>query len=261
MQKIKIAITGYTGLLGSYFYKKYKKQYQLIKVKYNFKNRKKIINYLKGKKIDAFLHLGALGRNLSKNKEKIYDTNYLIVKDLLQNINVKHFIFASSSHVYKNSISLINENYVLKPNNYYGKAKLLSEKEIIKSKKKYSILRIFNMYGKNQRRGYIIPDLISKLNAGRKYCLENVVRDFVHVSDVASALDFVIRNKIFGIYNISTGTPTSLKNLVYKLEKKLNLKSNITFKKSNSSIVGNNKKIIKVGFKFSRKFKKINLNF
>ncbi len=116
------------------------------------------------------------------------------------------------------------------------------------------------MYGNNQRKGYIIPDLKHKIKIKNYSLLDNVVRDFIHVNDAANAINFVIKNKTYGIFNICSGKEISLINVVKKIEKKLSTSSNIKFKKTNDKIVGNNKKIIKKGFKFLKTFNKLNLN-
>lgn len=260
MQKKILAITGSKGLLGSNFCKKFKSRFKILKINYDLNDPKKIINYLKNKDIDVFLHLAAIGRSVSKNRVDFYKINYLATKYLAKYIKTKHFIFSSSSHVYKPSINIISEKSCTSPRNYYGVSKLLAEKEVIKFQKKYTILRIFNMYGNNQRKGYIIPDLKHKIKIKNYSLLDNVVRDFIHVNDAANAINFVIKNKTYGIFNICSGKQISLIDVVKKIEKKLSTSSNIKFKKTNDKIVGNNKKIIKKGFKFLKTFNKLNLN-
>lgn len=260
MQKKILAITGSKGLLGSNFYKKFKSRFEIIKINHDLNDPKKIINYLKNKDIDVFLHLAAIGRGFSKKRGDFHKINYLATKYLAKYIKTKHFVFSSSSHVYQPSANLISEKNITSPSNYYGESKLLAEKEVMKFQKKYTILRIFNMYGNNQRSGYIIPDLKHKIKIKNFYLLDNVVRDFVHVNDAVNALNFVIKNKIYGIFNICSSNGISLIDIVKKIEKNLCINSNIKFKKTKDKVVGNNKKIIKAGFKFLKTFNKLNLN-
>ena len=75
--------------------------------------------------------------------------------------------FSSTSHVYKSYKFKISENFLKKPISYYGKTKLLAEKYIInklgKTTTKYCIGRIFSTSNINQKKNYLVPDLIFKI--------------------------------------------------------------------------------------------------
>ena len=89
MQKKILAITGSKGLLGSNFCKKFKSRFKILKINYDLNDPKKIINYLKNKDIDVFLHLAAIGRSVSKNRVDFYKINVDEAPNLSQYFNIQ----------------------------------------------------------------------------------------------------------------------------------------------------------------------------
>ena len=77
MRKKSIALTGFTGHVGSYFFNKYKKKYNFINIKEDIRDIKKIKKKLKNKKINFFIHLEAINRSSVLKKKKIYKINYI----------------------------------------------------------------------------------------------------------------------------------------------------------------------------------------
>ena len=84
-------------------------------------------------------------------KEKIHNNNYTVTKNIVKIIrllDIQHLLFSSTAAVYKQSNYLMSEKTIVKPNNIYGKTKLLCEKYIknnIKNNQKYIIFRFFNV--------------------------------------------------------------------------------------------------------------------
>ena len=64
----------------------------------------------------------------------------------------------------------------------------------------------------------VIPSLISRLFSGenplRVWGSGNEIRDFIHASDVASSMIFVMDNGITSPVNVSNGLPVSISELV-----------------------------------------------
>ena len=94
-----------------------------------------------------------------------------------------------------------------------------------------TILRIFNVYGKNQKRGWLIPDLIKKFadksskNIKLRYFANS--RDFIHVKDVAEAILRSINLKGLNILNIGTSIETKILKVAKIISKEI--KSNKKF--------------------------------
>ena len=124
--KKKIAITGSTGLLGSYFYNKFKKKYKIIKCKERLESHNQLNKWIKKTNFDFFIHFAALTNGKKKDLEKI---NTLSTINLLKSLNnhnkLKFFLFISTSHVYGFSNQKIKETTRTKSISNYG----LSKKE------------------------------------------------------------------------------------------------------------------------------------
>ena len=167
-------ITGGSGLLGSYFYKKYKNIYSITKYPHRIEKFKKFEKWLSNRKFNYFIHFAAITKNESKQFKKIL--NLVNVKSpirILNTVNKKkiddfsYFLFISSSHVYGYSKVKIKETKKRIPKNIYGKTKKKVEDYIINNRKKFNfkigIARIFNSTGPKQKKGNFVPDMISKM--------------------------------------------------------------------------------------------------
>ena len=227
-----ILISGYNSYIGNHFFKKFKKKYKIINYKEDINNISKFKLFTKKKKFDFFIHFASLSRmQCDENKKLCKKTNFLSIKKIINHFNTlkfkPNFIFMSSSHVYKNSTYKIREGYKKKPENFYGKLKLHSENYLSKNYKKYCILRLFNVYGKNQPENFFIPDVNKKIKLQKIIRLNKSIRDFIHVNDVVNAIIKSLKNnKARGkIFNIGSGKPIQIKkiiNLVKNLIKKGN---------------------------------------
>lgn len=178
-----------------------------------------------------------------------------LLKTMLQ-FNVHKIVFSSTCATYGNPVYLpIDEHHPQNPINPYGSSKLLVEKVMrdlaCASKLSTVSLRYFNAAGcdpdshlreDHDPETHIIPLILKEaervLDGG---CPDNTtlevfgtnlstidgscVRDFVHVNDLCSAhllaLKYLqkIPNNVFKAYNLSTGTGTSIKQLITSSEK------------------------------------------
>ena len=263
--KKKIVITGGSGLLGKYFYKKYKNVYKIIKYPYRIEKFKRFEKWLSKKKFNYFIHFAAI----TKNESKKY-------KDILQLVNVKspikilniinkkninnfsYFLFISSSHVYGYSKNKIKENKKRVPQNSYGLSKKKVEDYIMHNRKKYNfkvgIARIFNSTGPKQKKGNFVPDMILKMKNINKIKNINQYRDFIHIDDVSKSIKRLIEREIEYPINISSGQKINLINACKILNDKFVKKEVLFDLKKGSDIYGDNSLLKKIGIK---KFKNI----
>jgi dTDP-4-dehydrorhamnose reductase len=116
-----------------------------------------------------------------------------------------HVVHVSTDYLFDGQRGLYAENEQVHPINYYGMSKLAGEYEVIASGAKYSILRTNVLYG-------IIPN--GRLDFVRWVVEENrkgktirIVTDQYNnptfIDDIVIAMDVIIKNKKFGIYNIA----------------------------------------------------------
>lgn len=263
--KKKIIITGGSGLLGSYFAKKYKKKFQIVKYPNRIEDFTRFQKWIMNKKFDYFIHFAAITRNSGVSKKKMFLVNTFSVKNILNSLNkykknnLKYFLFISSSHVYGNHNKSIKENERRNPLSDYGKSKKMIEDFIFKKRKnfffKIGVARIFNFTGPNQRRGYFIPDMSHKLKKIKFITGLNKFRDFIYIDDLMDSLKLLIKKEFEPPINISSGKKINLINICKLLVPK-NKIDKITFKKKRGEdIYGNNSLLKKLG---KKRFKNIN---
>tara|TARA_A100001015_G_scaffold283896_1_gene349713 strand:- start:1817 stop:2650 length:834 start_codon:yes stop_codon:yes gene_type:complete len=255
-----IVITGGSGLLGNYFYKKYKNIYKILKYPYRIENFNKFKKWLSTKKFDYFIHFAAITKNESNQFKK---TLQLInVKSPIKILNIinqkkirnfKYFLFISSSHVYGYSKNRIKENRKRIPQNSYGRSKKKVEDYIINNRNKFNykigIARIFNSTGPNQKKGNFVPDMISKMKKLKIINNINQYRDFIHIDDVSKSIRCLIKNEIKRPVNLSSGKKINLIKACKILNKKYVKKEVLFHLKRGKDIYGDNTLLKSFGIK------------
>ena len=251
--KLKIGIIGSTGFLGKSLTNFLAEQYSVSvysrreKTDYfqNIENwvighlheEKLLIDFLQS--IDVLIHLGQSGKPMESNNNYVYETEANLIPSLqlieaLKKIDREiHILFASSGGtVYKENFgSLHLESDPTEPMTSYGINKLTLEYyfNLLTKITSHSCftLRISNPYGEllssGRNQGFIGVSL-SRILEGKDVLIfddENIVRDYIHLDDMAFAFERAIINRKSGysVYNIGTGIGTSLKELVELFEK------------------------------------------
>lgn len=130
-------------------------------------------------------------------------------------LGIKKFLFASTAAVYAPDKQSHSENSRLGPIDIYGLSKKLAEEAIIEQAKyntdlKFTILRLFNVYGPEDATPHFIPEMIRKIKNEAITMVGNLntTRDYIYINDVAKAFLKVLRSekKLANfIYNIGTG--------------------------------------------------------
>lgn len=192
-----------------------------------------ITSIFEQEKPDIVIHLAAQVDVSRSVEDPMLDasSNILGTINILENCNshhVKKIIYASSAAIYGEPTYLaIDENHPKRPNSFYGVSKLAAESYIETfaglHDLNFTILRYANVYGPgslNIEDGNVISRFIDKLTKDHSPTIfgdGEQSRDFVFVKDVAhaniAAIDYGDRQ----IVNISTNHPTTLNELVDKL--------------------------------------------
>tara|TARA_B100001063_G_C16773840_1_gene563586 strand:- start:1022 stop:1933 length:912 start_codon:yes stop_codon:yes gene_type:complete len=245
LKKSRILIAGGTGFIGYHLAKKCLKlnwsvdsistklpraKRKLKKVKYfklDISNRKSLTkNILKD--YDYVVNLA--GYVDHSDKKKTIDSHFDGCRNLATfflNKNIKRFIQVGSSIEYGKIKSPQKENKKnsQKTYSFYGKAKLLSTKFLLKLKKKHNfpatILRLYLVYGPYQDVNRIIPfTIMNAINDVKFDCSSgNQLRDFIYIEDLVIAIIKIIKNENLNgeIINIGSGKPLSIKKLIIKI--------------------------------------------
>ena len=250
-----IVINGYKSFIAQNYLKTNNKKNKIIRYKKDINNSKDFLKFVKNNKFTHFIHFASLSRvKCDLNKKLCNKTNYLAVKSTVNTLNLlkisPNLIFISSSHVYGNSRNKLSERSKLDPKSLYAKLKMKSENYIRKNYKNYTILRVFNVYGKNQPKGYFIPDVINKIKKKNEIKINKSVRDFIHVKEVSRIINYVIKKNINGVINIGTGKGVRLEFLVKQITKKLKTKTLLRTSKKKDKIVADISLLKSKNYKF-----------
>ncbi len=173
--------------------------------------------------VETIYHLaGYIGNDIATHEAYLKSTASLL--EGARKHDILNFVMMSSSAVYGQAEYLpVDEAHPLNPINNYGKFKLKLEELVRNSGEKYgtyyTILRIFNVYGKNSKSD-VIARFLSNAEQEKKILVTGSgeqTRDFIDVRDVAEACVLLTGKK--GIFNIGSGRVLSL-NYVASLVKK-----------------------------------------
>lgn len=150
---------------------------------------------------DVVVHLaGVVGvERTESNPISTLDVNIQGTRNILEACRangVAKIIFASSSEIYGQAFRLpVKESVQPKPISAYGLSKLVGE-EYIRSFSalygmRYTILRLFNVYGPGQSSDFVIPRFVSSALRGEPITIHGdgtQIRSFCHVRDVSNSV-------------------------------------------------------------------------
>ena len=164
------------------------------------------------------------------NNRELHTDDYGRLIDWAMRKNKPKIVFASSMNVYgdpDDPLSPVDENCPVSPPSPYAVGKLSSESLFTIYENlglESSSLRFFNIYGPKQDFTNLKQGMVSIYMS---YVLKNKpievrgsldrFRDFVYVDDVVDACIFASGKGISGIYNISTGKKTTVRELISKI--------------------------------------------
>ncbi len=222
----------------------------------NIKNFKKYFD-----KKTYVIHLAAEKHNNSlQHPDKIYETNCIATNRLFEQAcekKVKKIIFSSSLYAYGTlKGSAMKESDNCSPNTIYGNTKLSGEFMLKQHAKKYgtcyAILRFFFVYGSKQFTGQGYPSVIIKnfyriKNKRNPLIINDGMQslDYIHVDDIISAIEKVIRVRKNLTLNLSNNKPVSILKLTKIMLKVSQADYKLVFKGSdwtkNTKRFGSNK--------------------
>jgi dTDP-6-deoxy-L-talose 4-dehydrogenase (NAD+) len=163
-------------------------------------------------------------------RTSIRNLNYgLNLINLLAEIGCESVICTGSCWEYGQQAGKLREDIALKPYNAFTAAKNALHwvgREIAREHGMHFIwARIFYVYGPGQRGTSLIPYIIDCVRKDEKLEIRTpwAKNDFVYVDDVAMAISAIVREtKKDGVYNIGSGTSTSIQKVVELVCNKFN---------------------------------------
>jgi dolichol-phosphate mannosyltransferase len=173
---------------------------------------------------DWLFHLASHGAySWQRDAPAILTTNVIGTLNLLEaaaDRGVEAFVHAGSSSEYGFKDHAPAETAMLEPNSFYavGKAAATHLCALVGETRRLpaSTLRLYSVYGPWEEPGRLIPALVCASLDGRLPSLVDplVARDFVFVADAVDAFVLAAERGPQGVYNIGSGTQTTLEALV-----------------------------------------------
>jgi len=231
-----ISVYGGTGFVGGNFCRLFSDDMILQQREERKPNTNEIIYFIST--VDNY--------NIHTNITLDVETNLKVlceVLDFCRDTNIV-FNFISSWFVYGECELPAKEEYYCKPTGFYSITKKAAEDLLISFCRtygvKYRILRLCNVMGngdgkvssKKNALSYMI-DLLKKDEDVYLYDNGTPVRDVMHVDDVCRAIKLICdEGNINEIYNVGSGQPTSIGDIIGKAKEYLGSNSTIKYKEA-----------------------------
>lgn len=195
--------------------------------------------------VEVVFHLAASVGNKRSIDHPIDDAEINVIGTLMlleaaRRHGVRKIVASSSAGIFGELKTLpIAEDHAVEPDSPYGCTKLCKEKLCLAYAKLYDIeavcLRYFNVYGPNQRfdaYGNVIPIFVFQMLRNETVTIfgdGEQTRDFINVTDVVRAnIRAAMKVGVSGAFNLGSSTRITINELVRMLERKMELKADVT---------------------------------
>lgn len=135
-------------------------------------------------------------------------------------VGCRQVVMAGTCAEYDTEMGFLREDGATRPSTLYAAAKLscclLGQQIAAAEGINLAWGRIFYPYGPQEDQRRVVPATILSLLHGRSFSatLGQQVRDYIHVEDVATAFCVLAERRANGIYNISSGSPATIRQLL-----------------------------------------------
>ena len=174
-------------------------------------------------KPEACIHLAWYaepGKYLHSSENIPSLTGSLALLNMLIEIGCRQVVMAGTCAEYDTDLGYLREDSPTRPTTLYAAAKLscclLCQQIAATAKISFAWGRIFSPYGPQEDERRVVPAVIKALHIGQPFpaTLGEQVRDYVHVEDVAAAFCCLAEQQANGIFNIASGTPVTIRQLL-----------------------------------------------
>lgn len=216
-------------------------------------------DWLKGRKLDAVIHLGAISETTATDGDLVIETNFRFSMRLLDwcTANAVPLIYASSAATYGDGAEGFDDDASLpalkklRPMNLYGWSKQLFDLAVAGRAAngdplppQWAGLKFFNVFGPNEyHKGTMMSVLARRFDdvkAGRVVQLfkshrDGIAdgdqrRDFIYVDDVVRVILWLLATPaVSGLFNVGTGKARSFRELMLAAYAALGTRPNIDY--------------------------------
>jgi ADP-L-glycero-D-manno-heptose 6-epimerase len=216
-------------------------------------------DWLKGRSLDAVVHLGAISETTATDGDLVVETNFRLSMRLLDwcTASSTPLIYASSAATYGDGdhgfsdASSLSALKTLRPMNLYGWSKHQFDMAIAARLERgdslppqWAGLKFFNVFGPNEYHKGAMMSVLAKrfddVKSGRVVQLfkshrDGIAdgdqrRDFIYVDDVVRVMMWLLATpSVSGLYNVGTGKARSFKDLMLSAYAALGAKANIQY--------------------------------
>jgi UDP-glucose 4-epimerase len=215
------------------------------------RDTQKLIALLREERIEAVIHFAAyMSVGESTERQELYFSNNvcgsLSLFEAMLEAQVNCLVFSSTAAAYGIPAKVpIPENEPYAPINPYGESKVMVEKmlEWLDRYREFRSIRLryFNACGAEPPSGlgerhdpetHLIPLMLRAIQTGKPVTLfgddyptpdGTCIRDYIHVSDLASAhivaIEYLLRGGKSDVFNVGTGAGQSVKEVLAAVEK------------------------------------------
>lgn len=218
-----------------------------------------LMDWLKGRRLEAIIHLGAISETTATDGDLVIETNFRLSMRLLDwcTANNTPLIYASSAATYGDGEQGFSDDSSmdalkkLRPMNLYGWSKHLFDMAVSERAARgerlppqWAGLKFFNVFGPNEyHKGTMMSVLARRfddIRDGRPVQLfkshrDGIAdgdqrRDFIYVDDVVRVTMWLLSTPdVSGIFNVGTGTARSFRDLMLSAYTALGAKPNIQY--------------------------------
>ena len=218
-----------------------------------------LADWLKGRRLDAVIHLGAISETTATDGDLVIETNFRLSMRLLDwcTATGTPFLYASSASTYGDGAQGFGDDAsmpalkALRPMNLYGWSKHLFDLAVAeraargeKLPLQWAGLKFFNVFGPNEYHKGTMMSVLAKrfddIKAGRPVQLfkshrEGIAdgdqrRDFIYVDDVVRVMMWLIATpSVNGIFNVGTGAARSFKDMMMSAYTALGTKPDLQY--------------------------------
>jgi ADP-L-glycero-D-manno-heptose 6-epimerase len=218
-----------------------------------------LMDWLKGRRLDAVIHLGANSSTTASDGDAVIESNFRASLRLLDwcTAHATPFIYASSAATYGDGVQAFSDDASLaalkklRPMNLYGWSKhlfdLLVAERVARGDTlppQWVGLKFFNVFGPNEYHKGTMASVLARrfddIRAGRAVQLfkshrEGIAdgdqrRDFIYVDDVVRVVMWLLATpSVSGLFNVGTGRARSFKDLILSAYAALGARPNIEY--------------------------------